>query len=196
MKGLSFEFFKRANFYLVTDRKSEAPSLSIDIDNIIEDFTGDISKRSEIVDFLDKLTPEAPPSRYKFVDKVDPTFSKFGHAEELPSLPPNNKFFWLVAIVPHTDFDPSNGPDKSSIDLQLSGFDDVAIACRGALRAGVFVDKNVSCCCCCRCCCCCCCCYFYHHCWCNCCYPSAASDPAYAVQQRRLPSLTCGFILM
>mmetsp|Transcript_25232 Transcript_25232/g.50310 ORF Transcript_25232/g.50310 Transcript_25232/m.50310 type:complete len:315 (-) Transcript_25232:14-958(-) len=95
-KGLSFEFWKRANFYIITDPDNLSPTIHLgDVE-----YTGDLSSRADIADFLDKRTPQAPEGRYYYQDSVDEAMSLYGGAENLSTLPPPQTFYWLPPPPP------------------------------------------------------------------------------------------------
>ncbi|GMH53775.1 hypothetical protein TrRE_jg6131, partial [Triparma retinervis] len=138
LKRLAWEYYKRADFYLITDEGMEGAKLELDD----VEFTGNLKERSEISNFLESRTPPAPPNPYVFASNKMTKFSKSGHATVLDSLPPPNNFYWLVAVVPSLNPDPSN-PDQSSIDRQIKDFDSVSAGCDGVMKPGVYVDPSV-----------------------------------------------------
>ena len=146
LKSLSHEFFKRASFFIITDPDAEEPTMHLDD----EEFTGSLKERSEIVDFISARTLDAWEDQYYYVEQIDEEFAKFGTALEVKSFPPPQTHYWLVAVVPsvsvdETGFNPhplERTSSGSSVESQLPGFDEIAKACVGAMRAGVYVNPD------------------------------------------------------
>ena len=139
-KSLSYLFYGLANFHLISDVTIDSPSLRLDD----VDYEGDVGNKEEIIDWLKARTVSPPEeSRFMFKAKVDPTFARIGHAEELFSPVPPTTHYWVVVTVPSADASTSVD-GRTAVDIQVSGFDEVVTAARGAMRCGVFIDPTVT----------------------------------------------------
>jgi hypothetical protein len=136
-KSLSFKYYGQAVFVMVTDPSVESAALRLDD----TDFSGDVSDKAAIQAFLDARLPEPPAGRYEFTKAVPASDLKFGAASEIETLPPPRTHYFIVAVVPRTPTALATA-ERSSVDLQLQGFDEIAGYAKGALRAAVHVDES------------------------------------------------------
>jgi hypothetical protein len=136
-KSLSFKYYGQAVFVMVTDPSVESAALRLDD----TDFSGDVSDKAAIQAFLDARLPEPPAGRYEFTKAVPASDLKFGAASEIGTLPPPRTHYFIVAVVPRTPTALATA-ERSSVDLQLQGFDEIAGYAKGALRAAVHVDES------------------------------------------------------